>query len=62
MDELFQVITVGLAVFLFSLFLLGIGSFAGGSWEPVAQGVAAFLLIVVGIYMAALTLLRLTKR
>ena len=59
MNEMFAIIGIGLCVFAFLLILLGIGSFYGGDWELVAQGVSKFILIVVGFSFAAYVLVRL---
>ena len=59
MNEMFAVIGIGLCVFAFLLILLGIGSFYGGDWELVAQGVSKFILIVVGFAFASYILVNL---
>lgn len=62
MDDIFQPIVVGLCIFIFALILTGIGSFYGGDWETVAQGVTMFLLIIVGFYYGALVLMKVLGR
>lgn len=62
MDDIFQPLVVGLAAALFILILTGIGEFYGGDWQTVAQGVTMFILIVVGIYVAAWVLFQITGR
>lgn len=60
-DEVFTVVVVGLAVLIFSLILLGLGSWYGGNWEAVAQGIVAFMGIVVAFYIGALALIKFVK-
>lgn len=62
MDDIYQPLTVGLAAFLFILVLTGIGSFYGGDWQLVAQGVTMFILIIVGFYVGAWVLFQLIGR
>jgi len=62
MDDIYQPLTVGLAALLFILVLAGIGEFYGGDWQTVAQGVTMFILIIVGFYVGAWTLMQLIGR
>ena len=62
MDEMYAVIGIGICVFAFLIILLGLGSFYGGNWELVAQGVTKFLLIVVGFAFGAYVLVKLMGR
>lgn len=62
MDDIFQPLAVGLVALLFILVLNGIGSFYGGDWVTVAQGVTGFILIVVGVFVAAWVLMQITRR
>ena len=62
MDDIYQPLTVGLAALLFILVLTGIGEFYGGDWQTVAQGVTMFILIIVGFYVGAWTLMQLIGR
>ena len=56
MDEAFSLLGVGLSVFAFAVILLCLGTYAGGNWEAVSQGITLFLLIVVGFFFAAYVL------
>lgn len=62
MDEMYAVIGIGLCIFAFLIILLGLGSFYGGDWELVAQGVTQFILIVVGFAFAVYVLVKLMER
>ena len=62
MDEMYAIIAIGLCIFAFLIILLGLGSFYGGNWELVAQGVTKFLLIIVGFSFAAYVLVNLMGR
>ena len=59
MDEMYAVIGIGICVFAFLAILLGMGSFYGGDWETVAQGVTKFILIIVGFSFAVYVLMKL---
>lgn len=48
MDEMLSLVIVGLCIAAFLIILLGVGSFFGGDWELVAQGVASFIMVIVG--------------
>ena len=58
MDEMFSIISIGVCIFIFLALLLGIGSFYGGEWELVSQGVAKFFLLIVGFAFGAYVLVR----
>lgn len=60
-DEVFTVVVVGLSVLIFSLILLGLGSWYGGNWEAVAQGIVAFMGVVVAFYVAAMVLIKFIR-
>ncbi len=62
MDEAFAIITIGISIFLFLLVLLGIGSFYGGDWNTVAQGVAKFILLIVGFCFGMYILVTVINR
>ena len=62
MDEAYAVITIGISIFLFLLVLLGIGEFYGGEWSTVAQGVAKYILLVVGFAFGIYVLVKLMGR
>lgn len=62
MDQGFAVIGIGLAIFCFLLVLLGIGSFYGGDWNTVAQGIAKFILIIVGFAVGVFALIAIMGR
>lgn len=62
MDEMYAVLGIGLCVFAFLAILLGLGSFYGGNWELVAQGVTKFILIIVGFAFAAYVLVKLMEK
>jgi len=59
MDEMYAIIGIGLCVFAFLAILLGMGSFYGGDWETVSQGVTKFILIIVGFSFACYVLVNL---
>ena len=58
MDEMYAIIGIGISVFAFLIILLGLGSFYGGDWELVAQGVTQFILIIVGFAFGAYVLVK----
>lgn len=45
-NELLAPVLIGLAVFVVALIILAFGEFYGEQWEPVAQGVTKFLIII----------------
>jgi len=59
MDDLYAIIGIGLCVFAFLIIMLGIGSFYGGDWETVSQGVTKFILLIVGFAFGAYVLVNL---
>jgi len=59
MDEMYAIIGIGICVFAFLAILLGLGSFYGGDWETVAQGVTKFILIITGFAFAVYVLVNL---
>lgn len=62
MDEMYAILGIGLCIFAFLLILLGIGSFYGGDWELIAQGVTQFILIVVGFAFGCYVLVKVLER
>ena len=62
MNEAFAIVGIGLCIFIFCGILLGIGSFYGGDWELVSQGVTQFILLVVGFAFGAYVLVKLLRR
>lgn len=62
MDDAYVIITIGLCIFAFLAVLLGIGSFYGGDWQTVAQGVTQFILLIVGFCFAAVVVVRIMER
>jgi len=62
MDEVYAIVGIGLSLFAFLLILLGIGSFYGGDWELIAQGVTKFILIVVGFSFGCYVLVKILER
>lgn len=62
MDEMYAVLGIGLCIFVFLVILLGLGSFYGGDWELVAQGVTKFILIITGFSFAVYVLVKLMGR
>jgi hypothetical protein len=62
MNEMYAVVGIGLCIFVFLAFLLGLGSFYGGQWEAVSQGVAKFILLIVGFAIGAFVLIRVLGR
>ena len=58
MDEMYAIIGIGISVFAFLIILLGLGSFYGGNWELVAQGVTKFILLIVGFAFGAYVLVK----
>ena len=56
MEEAYALVGVGLSVFAFALILLALGTYAGGNWEAISQGISVFLMIVVGFFFAAYVL------
>jgi len=62
MDEMFAVVGIGLCLFAFLLVLLGLGSFYGGEWEIIAQGVTKFMVLVVGFAFGAYVLFKIMGR
>lgn len=61
MDELYAVLSIGVCIFLFLLVILALGSFYGGSWELIAQGVTPFILLIVGFSFGAYVLIKLLE-
>jgi len=59
---MYALLGIGLCVFAFLLVLLGIGSFYGGAWETVAQGIAKFILIIVGFAYGCYVLVKVLER
>ena len=62
MDELYALFTAGLSIFIFALILLGLGSYAGGNWEAISQGITVFLFIVIGFFYAAYILVNVMRK
>lgn len=62
MDEMFAIVGIGVCVFAFLIILLGIGSFYGGDWQLIAQGVTQFILIVVGFAFGCYVLVKILER
>lgn len=62
MDELYALIGIGICIFAFLLVLLGIGSFYGGDWELIAQGISKFILIIVGFAFGSYVLVKVLER
>jgi len=62
MDDAYVVIAIVLCVFAFLAVLLGIGQFYGGEWNTVAQGVAEFIMLIMGFCFAAIVIVRLMGR
>lgn len=58
MDEMYAVVGIGLCIFAFLIILLGLGSFYGGEWELVAQGVTKFILLIVAFSFGAYVLVK----
>jgi hypothetical protein len=61
-NEAYAIIGIGICIMLFLLVLLGIGEFYGGDWNTVAQGVAKFILLIVGFAFGAYVLVKLLER
>ena len=59
MEDAYVLITIGLSIFAAILVILGIGSYFGGDWNTVAQGVTQFILVIVAIIFAFFVLARL---
>jgi len=59
MDESVAVVMIGICVAVFLLILLGIGSFYGGDWETVAQGVTQFILLIVAFAVGSFVIVKL---
>lgn len=59
MDEVYSIFSVFLVTFLFAIFLLGIGAWAGGDWEAVSQGFCLFIFVILGFYVGATVLFKL---
>lgn len=55
MDEAYALIGIGLAFFSLLIIIMGVGTFYGGEWELVAQGLTQFMLLAVafsfGVYV-----------
>jgi len=62
MNEAYAIIGIFACIFAFLLLLLGIGSFYGGDWETVAQGVTPFIMLVLGFAFGAYVLWNLLGR
>lgn len=62
MNELYAVLSIFICIFVFLLLLLGLGSFYGGDWEVVAQGVTQFIVIVTVFAFAAYVLVKVMER
>jgi len=62
MDELVAIISIFLCIFCFLALLLGLGSFYGGDWQLVAQGVTNVILIIVGFAFACFVLVKIVGR
>ena len=62
MNEAYAIIGIGICIMLFLLVLLGIGEFYGGDWNLVAQGVAKFILLIVGFAFGAYVLVKVLER
>lgn len=62
MDEMLTIVIIGLCIFCFLAILLGIGTFYGGDWQLIAQGVTSVILIIVGFAFGCFVLVKLLKR
>lgn len=62
MNEMFAVLGIGIALGCFLLVILALGSFAGGDWEAVAQGVTLFFAIIVTFCLGAFGLVKVMER
>jgi hypothetical protein len=62
MNEAAAIVGIGISIFAFLLVLVGIGSFYGGDWQLVAQGIAQFILIVVAICFGFFVLVKIMER
>jgi hypothetical protein len=62
MDEASAILGIGVCLFAFLAVLLGIGSFYGGDWQLVAQGITQFFLIIVGFSFGAYVLIKIMEK
>lgn len=58
MDEILAVVGIGLCICIFLIIIVSIGSFYGGSWDLVAQGVTKFILLIVAFSIGAFVLMK----
>lgn len=61
-NTVFAVIGILIAIFSFLLVLLAVGQYFGGSWGPVTQGVAKYILILTVFGLAAFALFHIAGR
>lgn len=62
MDELLSLLIIGVCIFIFLLVVLAMGSYLGGQWELIAQGVTQVILLIVGFAYGTYVLIKVMRR